>query len=271
MFEQGEVGELKQYNIGDYVIPFRDIVHKDGLVRIEYYHNEDPDNPTAFPKFRSRMAWFQSEYGNWQTVVNDSVTFMELSARKHEEKIMNPAPAGVSKFVKGSGVDTRQWFAGSTDALEEMVVMRFAGLPMNVCICCHIDERRNEVSGEILRGAFAPGRLSKRGELMAAYQEQYHSFGFKMEDGGRGYAIHTQNDGMWSATTQIDADNPCYPHYESLWGNWKGGERPPMHVMVYGDSGTGKSTFAQTFPKPMLVWFWDPFGKDLPYWKGWKS
>jgi hypothetical protein len=32
-----------------------------------------------------------------------------------------------------------------------------------------------------------------------------------------------------------------------------------------GDYGAGKSTFANTFPKPMLIMFFDAFGKDFPY------
>lgn len=41
--------------------------------------------------------------------------------------------------------------------------------------------------------------------------------------------------------------------------------KPPIHVLVYGDAGSMKSTFAATFPKPMLVFCFDPFGKDMPY------
>jgi hypothetical protein len=89
--------------------------------------------------------------------------------------------------------------------------MRYASLPMNVVICCHIDERRNERSGEILRGPFAPGRLSKRGELSAAFQEQYHLYTARDESGNMIRAVQTQNDGDWVATTQIGAPNHCYP------------------------------------------------------------
>ena len=42
-------------------------------------------------------------------------------------------------------------------------------------------------------------------------------------------------------------------------------EYPPIHCMVYADTGIGKSTFASTFPKPMLVFHFDPHGKDWPY------
>jgi hypothetical protein len=35
--------------------------------------------------------------------------------------------------------------------------------------------------------------------------------------------------------------------------------------LVYGEPGSGKTTFAATWPKPLLVIFFDPIGKDLPY------
>ena len=33
----------------------------------------------------------------------------------------------------------------------------------------------------------------------------------------------------------------------------------------YGDPGAGKSEFASTFPKPIIVFQFDPYGKDTPY------
>lgn len=234
------------------------------IVRVEYFHDLDPDSPAAYERYLYRMAAFNQEYGSWQTVVVDSVTFMELVARKREEKILNP----MEKFAKGT--DTRQWFSGSTDALEEMLVMRLGALPMNVVVVCHIDERRNEVSGEILRGPFAPGRLSKRGLLCAAYQEQYHSYAGRDERGKRVFALQTTNDGMWAATTQIEAPDPSYPSYHGIFVNRPDMIGRPIHVLIYGDMGTGKSTFAATFRAcgNMLVWCFDPHGKDLPYHKG---
>jgi hypothetical protein len=211
---------LLQYPIqvgnGAVNVTYRDVQHPQGVVRIEYYHDEDIENPTAINTFRYRLAMLHHEYANWKSIVTDSITFMELSARKWEEKVMNP----MTKFAKGT--DTRQWFAGSTDTVEELVVMRYASLPMNVVICCHIDERRNERSGEILRGPFAPGRLSKRGELSAAFQEQYHMFTARNENGQMIRFVQTINDGDWIATTQIDAPDNCFPHYLSLWANYKG-------------------------------------------------
>lgn len=44
--------------------------------------------------------------------------------------------------------------------------------------------------------------------------------------------------------------------------------RPPIHVLIYGHPGSGKSTFAASFPRPIYVAMFDPFGKHLPYVKG---
>jgi hypothetical protein len=41
--------------------------------------------------------------------------------------------------------------------------------------------------------------------------------------------------------------------------------RPVLHVLLNGESGTGKDTFAETWPKPMIVWHLDGHGQDMPY------
>ena len=40
-----------------------------------------------------------------------------------------------------------------------------------------------------------------------------------------------------------------------------------IHAVIYGKPFAAKSSVAATFPKPMLVFFFDPFGKDGPYLK----
>ncbi len=42
-------------------------------------------------------------------------------------------------------------------------------------------------------------------------------------------------------------------------------QRPSIHVLNYGESGSGKSTFLSTFPKPLLVMGFDPYDKMAPY------
>lgn len=257
------------------VIPYRDVIAADGqLTRIEYYHEEDVDRPTAYSRFLTRMGWIHQEYSYWKTVIPDSVTFMELCSRKVHEKVWNPVPNGKTKqtLTKGDGVDPRQWFGGSTDDLEEMVIMRFGALPMNVVAIMHIDERKNEVSGEILRGPNLPGRLSKRGIGGAAYQEFYHAYRVpdQAQPGKYIHQLQTAPRNGFAATTQLSVPDPCWPTYEAMWQNWNGA-RPNVHCAVYGDYGMGKSTFAATWPGPRLVFSFDYYGKDLPYQKGAQS
>lgn len=42
-------------------------------------------------------------------------------------------------------------------------------------------------------------------------------------------------------------------------------QRQPIHVLLMGESGVGKDTFAATFPGPRLVWHLDGYGQDMPY------
>jgi len=44
--------------------------------------------------------------------------------------------------------------------------------------------------------------------------------------------------------------------------------RPILHLLLEGESGVGKDTFAATWPKPMLVWHLDGYGQEMPYMKG---
>lgn len=41
--------------------------------------------------------------------------------------------------------------------------------------------------------------------------------------------------------------------------------RPAIHCIAMGDPGSGKSTFARTWPKPLLLINFDGQGKELPY------
>lgn len=264
-FEFGEVSDPQQYTITipggqSEVIDYRMITHPDGDIRIEYFHSHSVKRPDAYAKFMMRMSMLQGEYGTWKTVVGDSLTLIELAARKQEEMVLNP-----------NAKDPRRWFAGSTSALETMFIDRWAGLPMNVVLTAHVDKEAVLIDNEQVRNANARGRLGNQGLINAAYQEQYFTHTVKDANGARIHQLMTVNDGYHQVSSQIDAPNPCYPHYESIWANWDatGKKRMNPHCLVYGDTGTGKSTFAATWPKPMLVLFFDPMGKDIPYWKHW--
>lgn len=216
----GQVGELQQYQLGSAVIPYRDIQHSAGLIRVEYFHESGPTQsdgklyPVAYDNYLIRMGVFHNEYDNWQTVVLDSATSFELAAR-NKAKILNP----MTPFEKGS--DIRQWFAASTDALEEMVVTRYGALAMNTLCICHQSSQMSELTGDMVRGPAVPGRLLSRHEMAMSYQEIYRMYTVRQTDGQIVPQLQTKNRDGFMSTTLLAAADPCYPNYESLWENWE--------------------------------------------------
>lgn len=203
---RGDAGDVQVADVTG--TPYRDVVsRKTGklLIRVESYLDADFKQPEAFHRFLTRMTRFQHEYADWATVVFDSVTFAELTARKWHQYALNP-----------SAKDGRQWFGGSTDLIEEMLMGRLAALPMNVVVCAHVDEDKDELHGTFVRTPKMPGQRLRKG-VMAAFSEVYRTFITKDEQGQRVHRLQTRGDNLWAASTQIDAPDPCEPDYKSLW------------------------------------------------------
>jgi hypothetical protein len=189
-------------------IPVEYILTKDNAVvcQIEHYIDTDPRQPDVYSKFMTRMDRFKEEYDDWKdgSLVLDSVTFMELAARKWAQYRLNP-----------STKEPRQWFASSTDMLEEMLMLRFGSLKMHVVVLAHVDEDKDEVNGEIIRNPSAPGRMRKRSP--AGFSELYRMFVLRDEQGNRLHKWMTRNDGRWNCSTQFaSTPDPCEPRYEAL-------------------------------------------------------
>lgn len=189
-------------------IPIEYILTKDDVVvcQIEHYIDEDPRKPAVYSKFMTRMDTFKSEYEGWRdgTIILDSVTFMELAARKWAQYTLNPTTK-----------EPRQWFASSTDMLEEMLMLRFGSLKMHVVVVAHVDEDKDEVNGEIIRNPSAPGRMRKRSP--AGFSELYHQYVTRDEQGNRRHLWQTRNDGRWNCSTQFETTpDPCVPRFEAL-------------------------------------------------------
>lgn len=239
------------------------------LIVVEHYVDDDPYAPSAYARFIDRVTNMRGDdITAWRTIVVDSITSMDIAARLWFRYTVNPVKGGpVDGRHPSMGLhDTRPWRAATTDTLEENLYTRIGGWRTNVCVIAHIDEQKDEVSGSFVRNPAAPGRLSKR--LPASYNELYKAYVGKGEKPGeRVYALQTRNDGRMNANTSVEAPDPCWPEYEALWENWQGALRPLLHALVYGDSGVGKSTFASTWPSPMLVLMFDAIGKDMPYMK----
>jgi hypothetical protein len=201
---QGNPTELYQADGEDFLT--RDVLDADGnlLIRLQYFGDINPKKPTGYKAFLRRMQDFYAEVPQWATAVLDSVTFMELGARKNEQYNLNPKTK-----------DPRQWWAGSTDSIEEMLQGSFGAMPINVVVIAHIDEHKDEFNGQILRRPKAPGRLSKG--LAAGYSEIYHAYVGHGEQGEKLWLLQTSSDNTWICESQINAPDPSWGNYESLW------------------------------------------------------
>lgn len=184
----------------------RDITHPRQtdfvLCRLVYFHDPDFTNPRAYPAFQRWMA--TTDFAEWATFVVDSATFMELMARKYCQFKLNPA----SK-------EPRQWFAGGTDLLEDMVMGRLASMLINVVAVAHVDEDKDEFHGTFVRSPKFPGRMRKG--VSAAFAEVYRAYVARNDKGEMYYALQTRSDLLYQAASQIGAPNPCWPSYEALW------------------------------------------------------
>jgi hypothetical protein len=181
---------------------------------------------------------------------------MELAFRMEQKKVLNSKTA-----------DPRQWFAGATDDIEELIVTGFGSLSAcNVVVLAHVEDSKNAdespIEGLRARNPSAPGRLRTR--LGTAYPEIYRSFITVDDSGHHSYWLQTRYGGQWAAASQIPAPNPCPANYQALWPE---GEEPYVtRFIIAGEWGSGKSTLvAATFPTPILVFMFDYLGKERPY------
>ena len=198
----GTPSSLEQDDLGTDV---REVFGDDGtlLCRVEYYIDHDPQAPDAYQRLLDRLA-VRNWHEGFNTVVLDSVTFCELAARKFAQYVLNP-----------HAKDPRQWYGASTESLEELVMIRLAGLQKCVVVVAHVDEDRDEVMGYMVRNPAFPGRLRKR--AASGYGELYRAFVRRTDDGEREYLWQTKSSQDWNASSQINAPDPVAADYHELW------------------------------------------------------
>lgn len=189
------------------------------IIRIEPYHDLQPENPTAWSRFRKRVTTLSQEMNIWKTITLDSVTLAEIAARYESQFKLNK-----------ESKDPRQWYAYSTEELERLVMVRLGALPCNVVLCMHIDEVivqdannlggvsiaiKDNINGIRLASAAAPGRLRKR--LPAGYNTLVRTF-IRVEGGQRRYLWQGQADNTYNAGSNcIELPALLDAHYDNLW------------------------------------------------------
>ena len=194
----------------------RDILTKTGKLktRVEYYHDVDlgrtgagRTRANAYQSFRKRVDSLYDELSQWATVIIDSVTYMEIAARKLDQYVLN-----------AGSKEPRQWYAASTETLEEMLMCVFANFPCNVGVSAHISTDRKKVRGiddTLVMTLAAPGRLARA--IPSGYGEVYHCYLTHDDDGQIIHQLQTEASDEYVAGSQIQAPNPVYPDYRSLW------------------------------------------------------
>jgi len=201
-------GGASTAGVDDFGIGYQSVLSRSDptreIIRIEHYNDADPQKPEAYKAFLTRLTRLDDDLRTYRTVVLDSVTFMELAARKMHQYVLSP-----------TAKEPRQWHAGSTDALEEVLMIRFGALACNVVVIAHIDEDKDEVHGFAIRNPAMPGRLRKRSP--AGYSELYRCYAKRDAKLGATYLWQTRSDALYNCATQVEAPDPCPQDYRAIW------------------------------------------------------
>lgn len=229
------------------------------LIRqIEYYHDPKIDRPEAFSRFLGRLGRAEKEVGRpFQSFVFDSVSLASLLGRKWHQYELD-----------SGSQDPRKWYGGATDLLEEILMVQLPAIVANVGVAFHVSRTKIEAEGTMVRAPLAPGRLLNM--VAAAWPELWRLYTDRDEAGKKVRIVQTEGDEKWQAGTQIGVeDGIAFRSAErfmqqEVWQQWEG-ERPPLHLAVYGDPGAGKSHLLAAMPPPVCVWMWDSVGKEMPY------
>lgn len=187
------------------------------IVRVEFYPDVDPTNPSACHKFERRLLGFYEEAPRWASVGIDSMTFLQ-----HDALMRAKVESGFKMFEPGK--DGRQWYAKVTEDVAILLFSRAAHWQTNVGVLCHVDENKDDF-GEmgILKTVALQGRMSKRAP--SGFGEVYHlRVVTKKGPGGEPQVVRelqTISDDKWVGKhTVTKAPDVCAPTYEAIWANW---------------------------------------------------
>ena len=189
------------------------------IIRIEYWGESNPFKPSAYPRFVSRTANLEGEIEKegWKTVVADTATFFELSARYYSEN-------SFQKDVKHG----QQHYAFSTHACEQHLMTRWPNLLLcNSIVCCHFDDQKDEAedgSGVVTKKMVAlPGKLPNRipggfGEVWRVY------YAGADKEGKAVYLLQTQRrpSNSYACKSAMGVKDGIIPHFDAIWKSLEG-------------------------------------------------
>jgi hypothetical protein len=210
-------GTPSGYLKGDYCY-YREVKSKNDpdklIIRVEYWGEPNPFKPTSYPRFVTRTAHLESEIeqSGWRTVILDTSTYFELSARSYSEH-------GINSAVK----DGRQHYAFSTHACEQHIMQRWPNLLLcNSLVLCHIDDQKDEAAdgeGVVTRKMVAlPGKLPNK--LPGGYGEVWRVYyAGKDKEGKPVHLVQTQarTGDSHDCKSLMGFKDGSIPHYTALW------------------------------------------------------
>lgn len=216
--DRGNASEIKKGDYCYYQEVFSKVDPERLVIRVEYWGEPNPAEPSTYPRFIQRFNSIEAEIKTkgWKTLILDTVTYFELMVRYYSAN-------GFNKDSK----DGRQHYAFSANACEQYVMMRWPNLLMaNTFVLAHIDDQKDETDegGAVIRKMAAmPGKMPNRvgggfGEVWRVYQD---------ESGA--YTVQTAErpGSKFDCKSLKKFPDGCYPDLEVMWKEWekKNGQR----------------------------------------------
>lgn len=211
--DRGIPGEIKADQFGYYREVFSKKEPERLIIRIEYWGEANPLAPNAYPRWISRFANIEQEIVDkgWKTLVLDTATFFDLSARYYSINFLN-------KEAKPSDWGVHYRFA--TNASEQYIMMRWPNLLLaNTLVLAHIDDQKDEADsaegGVVIRKMAAlPGKLPNRlpggfGEVWRVYVDQ--------ETGQRIVQTQQRVNNSFDCKSLKGFPDGQYAHIDALW------------------------------------------------------
>ncbi len=163
------------------------------LIRIEYFHDVDINNPTGFDDFEQRFA--SVDFEQYKSVAIDSYTSLEWMAKNKVEAMPHAEDDG--------------WFVPriAKRCIERYVRSIFPGIPCNLFMVGHLTkERVNNKQGNnesTISHLFAPAAIGDlKEDLPRTFPEMYVVRVIR-EGGERKIILQTETSNRYAASTQL--------------------------------------------------------------------
>lgn len=177
---------------------------KERLGRIEYdtYLPKSGDKTDVpFVRYNTKLVELENAAKTnafpYATIVLDSST---LYAQAMLKEVVRQNP-GIKRMPVNLGDPTSIQDYGIFASHFTQMLVRLLSLPANVVVTGHISTDKDELTGEIIRGPFLPGKQAPQ-MVPILFEEVYRAYA-ETKDGKASYFAQTQSDGRYKCRSQI--------------------------------------------------------------------